>query len=106
MPVKVFGPNDVRPLQLPGRELRRLAAPENAGTTLLLLNDMRVPPKVQVLPCHAHVKSEELIYVIDGVAEVWVDGETAVVRSGEVALFPVGSKHMVRNLQVTPLHAI
>ena len=49
--------------------------------------------------------TEEILLILDGQGEAWVDGETAPFRKGDVVLFPANSKHMVRNTGSQPLVA-
>ena len=47
---------------------------------------------------HKHPKQEEVIYVIDGEIEQWVDHEKRILRSGESAFIPPDVVHASFNL--------
>jgi uncharacterized cupin superfamily protein len=58
---------------------------------------MRVLPGHTVQPAHCHPEGEELIYIISGEGQVYVDGTIKPLREGCAVLFEKGSIHMVRN---------
>ena len=45
---------------------------------------------------HHHRLSEEFYYLLEGEAEMEVDGERAAVRAGDAVLIPPGSWHQIR----------
>ena len=47
-------------------------------------------------PTHLHTV-EEVLAVLDGTAEVWLDGERATLVAGQSAVVPAGRKHGFRN---------
>ncbi len=53
----------------------------------------------QATVLHHHPYEEEAIYVVEGTANMQVDGEEVVVPEGGIARFPPGTKHDVRNLK-------
>jgi quercetin dioxygenase-like cupin family protein len=54
-------------------------------------------------PIHIHAV-EEVLEVIDGKAEISLNGETAIVTSNQSVLIPAGVKHGFRNLEKKILH--
>src|ERR1700722_14231939 len=54
-------------------------------------------------PIHIHAV-EEVLEVIDGKAEISLDGETAIVMTNQSVLSPAGVKHGFRNLEKKVLH--
>ena len=52
---------------------------------------------------HAHRDIEEIILILDGEGEAWVDGDRAFFRKGDAVLFPANSRHQVRNTGESPL---
>jgi mannose-6-phosphate isomerase-like protein (cupin superfamily) len=54
-------------------------------------------------PIHIHAV-EEVLEVIDGRAEISLNGETAIVSANQSVLIPAGMKHGFRNLEKTILH--
>lgn len=49
------------------------------------------------VPYHYHQKRESLIIVIDGEAMETVEGETFLIKAGDVLFIPAGEKHMTVN---------
>jgi mannose-6-phosphate isomerase-like protein (cupin superfamily) len=97
MPVKVVNQDDVRPLNLPGRSLQWIVTPETMGAKHLSIAIMKVPGQSVVRPLHAHRGIEEVILILQGEGEAWVDGEKAFFAKGDAVLFPADSRHQVRN---------
>ena len=54
-------------------------------------------------PIHLHAV-EEVLEVIDGRAEISLDGDTAIVEANQSVLIPAGIKHGFRNLDKKILH--
>jgi mannose-6-phosphate isomerase-like protein (cupin superfamily) len=54
-------------------------------------------------PIHLHAV-EEVLEVIDGRAEISLDGDTAIVEANQSVLIPAGVKHGFRNLEKKILH--
>ena len=48
---------------------------------------------------HSHPKEEEAIYVLQGVANMNIDGREVVVPAGAIVKFPNNVPHDVRNLR-------
>ncbi len=48
-------------------------------------------------PFHTHPNREEIIYVISGQAEQWVEDEYRILKAGEMALIPKGVAHGTYN---------
>ena len=47
---------------------------------------------------HQHPKEEEAIYVLEGIANMSIDGQEVVVPAGSIVKFPNAVMHDVRNL--------
>lgn len=54
-------------------------------------------------PIHIHA-TEEVLEVIDGRAEIYLNGETAVVGANQSVLIPAGMKHGFKNVEKGILH--
>ncbi|MCB1225335.1 MAG: cupin domain-containing protein [Verrucomicrobiales bacterium] len=54
-------------------------------------------------PFHYHPHREEIIYVIYGRAEQWVDGKKQILSAGEMAHIPPGVVHATYNPHAEPL---
>ena len=52
---------------------------------------------------HYHPSREEIIYVVDGVAEQWVDREKRRLKAGDIAFIPKGVVHAIHNPTKNPL---
>ncbi len=50
---------------------------------------------------HVHPKEEEAIFVLEGAANMSIDGEEVVVPAGSIVKFPSNVSHDVRNLGST-----
>ena len=53
----------------------------------------------QATVMHKHPLEEEFIYVVEGTANMNIEGEEVTLNAGEVAKFPKNVMHDVRNLQ-------
>jgi quercetin dioxygenase-like cupin family protein len=54
-------------------------------------------------PTHLHTV-EEVLTVLDGEAEVWLDGGRATLSAGQSVVVPAGRKHGFQNTGLTTLH--
>jgi quercetin dioxygenase-like cupin family protein len=54
-------------------------------------------------PTHLHAV-EEVLTVLDGQAEIWIDNERATLTAGQSAIVPAGRKHGFRNTGDATLH--
>jgi quercetin dioxygenase-like cupin family protein len=52
---------------------------------------------------HYHPAREEIIYIVDGVAEQWVDREKQTLRIGECAFIPKNVVHAIYNSSRKPM---
>jgi quercetin dioxygenase-like cupin family protein len=52
---------------------------------------------------HYHPAREEIIYVVDGVAEQWVDREKRTLKAGECAFIPAKVVHAIHNVSKAPM---
>ncbi|MEG0494464.1 MAG: cupin domain-containing protein [Clostridia bacterium] len=98
MAVQLVRYEDVEVIRLPGRDLRWLADAHTLGTQQISFAVMHCPANSVVKPLHSHKEVEEVLLVLAGKGEVWVDGETAIFQQGDAVLLPAGSMHQVRNV--------
>lgn len=89
--------DSIEPAHLPGRDLRWLVNRETMGTEGLGMAVMDCPAYNTVRPCHSHKDTEEVLFVLDGEGEVWIDGKVYPFKKGDAVLFPRNSKHQTRN---------
>lgn len=79
-----------------GRTNYWMARPEIADARDLQLC-RAVIPAGEGHPFHTHPELEEIIYVLEGAVEQWVETERRVLRPGEVAHIPRGMVHATYN---------
>jgi quercetin dioxygenase-like cupin family protein len=56
-------------------------------------------------PSHLHAV-EEILTVLHGEAEIWIEGELRHSRAGESVVVPAGRKHGFRNVGTETLHVL
>lgn len=100
--MKVVDHRDV-PLERwrPGVETRMLASASN-GAAQLCIFEQWVEPGIGA-PTHAH-PVEEVLTVLEGEAEMWLDERRTVVLAGQSLIVPAGRKHGFRNAGTATLH--
>jgi mannose-6-phosphate isomerase-like protein (cupin superfamily) len=54
-------------------------------------------------PTHLHAV-EEVLTVLDGTAEIWLDDERGTLTTGQSIVVPAGQRHGFRNVGQTTLH--
>ncbi|MCA9593296.1 MAG: cupin domain-containing protein [Myxococcales bacterium] len=69
-----------------GRAIGRAAGLERIGLHL-----ERLAPGVRTSYPHAEEKEEELVYVLEGSVDAWIDGELHPMQAGDLAAFPAGT---------------
>ena len=79
-----------------GRTNYWLARPEIADARDLQLCRAVIPPG-EGHPFHTHPELEEIIYVLEGEVEQWVEREVRVLHLGEVAHIPRAMVHATYN---------
>ncbi|MDF2614190.1 MAG: cupin protein [Clostridia bacterium] len=97
MQIKIVNLEDIEKQELPGRTLQWITTPDTVGTKMMSGLFMTCAPHSVVRPVHAHDGIEETVFVLQGQGEVWVDGEYAIFKKGDLILFPANSKHQIRN---------
>ncbi len=95
--MKIIHETEVEEKKIPGRRIRWIADDTSMQPEFLSSCVIQVLPGEMVKPAHSHPEGEELIYIISGKGEAWVDGEIEPMRSGTAVLFEQGKPHMVRN---------
>lgn len=79
-----------------------LCRPDIVAADKLLLVRANMDP-MHCHPFHSHPHREEIIYVIYGRAEQWVEKEHRILRAGEMAHIPAGTIHATYNPHAEPL---
>jgi len=96
MPYKV-NISDVEPLKLEGRDLSWIVTEDTVGAKQMAIAVMHCHPNAIVKPLHAHKGIEEVIYIMEGQGQCWIDDELVEFKKGDAVFFPADSKHQVRN---------
>ena len=92
-----INPKEVEPLNLEGRDLSWIITEETVGAKQLSIAVMHCFPHAVVKPLHSHTDIEEVIYILEGQGETWIDGEMVDFKKGDAVFFPANSKHQVHN---------
>ena len=106
MPIRIASLANVEPTHLPGRDLVWLITPESLGVQGLSACILTCLPNAVAKPLHAHRNIEEVIYIVSGEGETWVEGERATFKQGDAVLFPANAPHQIRNTGAENLVAV
>lgn len=87
----------ISPKKLEGRDLYWIATPETIGAEKISFAIMHCHPHAVVRPMHTHKDIEEILMVLQGEGEAWIDGKLSAFRKGDAVLLPINSRHQVRN---------
>ena len=82
--------------ELPWGMFEWLARPDIVPAEKLLLVRVQMPPG-QAHEFHRHPEQEELIYIIEGRAEQWVDRRRRILAPGDTAHIPTDVVHGTYN---------
>ena len=82
--------------ELPWGPHEWLARPGLTDSEELLLVRVRMPPG-KAHKFHCHPEFEEIIYVVSGQAEQWVDREHRILTAGQTAHIPKDVVHATHN---------
>jgi mannose-6-phosphate isomerase-like protein (cupin superfamily) len=85
----------------PGVETRMLVSASNGAMKLCVFEQWIAPGNGA--PTHAH-PVEEVLTVLEGEAEMWMDDQRLSVSAGQSLVVPAGRKHGFRNSGITTLH--
>lgn len=83
--------------QLPGKTHYWYSRPGMVRNTELLFVRAHLPPG-QAHRFHFHPKMEEILYVLSGSAEQWVEREKRIMRPGDSLYLPAGVIHGTYNV--------
>jgi len=79
-----------------GSTIRELLAHRNSSIRRQSLAEARLDVGAATTP-HHHAVTEEIYYILDGTAEMTLDGETRTVGPGDAIAIPPGGRHTIRN---------
>jgi mannose-6-phosphate isomerase-like protein (cupin superfamily) len=85
----------------PGVETRMLVSARNGAAQLCMFEQWVAPGNGA--PAHSH-PVEEVLTVRAGEAEMWIDQERVVVKTGQSLIVPAGRQHGFRNSGNVTLH--
>jgi len=88
--------DDIEVEELPWGPHDWLCRPSMVAAEQLLLVRVHMPPG-KAHQFHYHPAMEEIIYVLEGQAEQWVQQEQRVLAAGEMAHIPLGLVHGTYN---------
>jgi quercetin dioxygenase-like cupin family protein len=90
----------------PGKRGILHAAASVGSTTKLIVNESWNDPGVGA-PTHMHPDGlEEIIMVLEGTAEFWVDGTHETLEAGDLIVLPPYSHHGFKNIGEDTLHVL
>jgi quercetin dioxygenase-like cupin family protein len=88
--------------QLPGKTHYWHCKPGMVADTNLLFVRAQLPPG-EAHPFHYHPHMEEILYILSGTAEQWIQREKRIMRPGDSIYLPVGMVHGTYNAGPDPL---
>jgi quercetin dioxygenase-like cupin family protein len=88
--------------RLPGKTHFWQCRPGMVRDTDLMFVRAQLPPG-QAHPFHFHPAMEEILYILSGTAEQWVERETRVMQPGDALYLPAGVIHGTYNTGVALL---
>lgn len=90
--------NDVDAVSLPGRDHKMVVGPtpEMLGCRKMCGGVADFPPESHA-PAHSHDEAEEVIYVLSGEGEIFMDGNPEPLRPGQFVYIPPKTEHSIKN---------
>jgi quercetin dioxygenase-like cupin family protein len=105
MPRRFVTAKEMKVEQSPWGPLDWLCRPDLVEAELLQLVRVHVPPG-QAHQFHRHPEMEEIIYVLEGTCEQWVDREMRILEPGDTAHIPMNMVHGSYNVGPSTLHLL
>ena len=100
--MQVIDPRDTAPEQWrPGAETRMRVSALNGAAQLCIFEQWLAPGAGA--PTHSH-PVEEVLTVLEGEAEMWLDDAHTIVAAGQSLIVPAHRNHGFRNSGTTTLH--
>jgi mannose-6-phosphate isomerase-like protein (cupin superfamily) len=85
-----------------GSEIRELLAHRNSSIRKQSLAEARVQSGARTVP-HYHRQTEEIYYILRGLGQMTIDGESRSVAPGDAIAIPPGAVHTILNSGTEPL---
>ena len=101
-PVRFVTSADARVHDAPWGKHWWLSEPGLTGSASLTMIRVKMPPGTGH-QFHYHPECDEIVYVVEGVAEQWVDRASRRLRTGDLAYIPKGMVHATHNTTKRPL---
>jgi quercetin dioxygenase-like cupin family protein len=100
--MQINDPSD-RPIEewRAGVKTRMLISAQNGATQLCMFEQWVAPG--QGAPTHSH-PVEEVLTVLSGEAQIWLDREKMIVKAGQSLIVPAGRRHGFRSSGTETLH--
>ncbi|WP_405603218.1 cupin domain-containing protein [Streptomyces sp. NBC_01410] len=89
--------SETQPNRRRGGDLRAMLTPTAVGATSGFMGLAIVQPGERIGE-HYHPYSEEFVYVVSGLLEVDLDGETHAMRPDQGLMIPLNMRHRFRNV--------
>ena len=83
--------------QLPGKTHFWHCKPGMVADTNLMFVRAQLPPG-EAHRFHYHPKMEEILYILSGVAEQWIEKEKRIMKAGDSIYLPAGMVHGTYNV--------
>ena len=103
MKIKKASRKDVKVLSLLGRDAWILVSKDSLDAKTISFIEVHIKPGEYTNPPHLHTDFEEVIYIKEGIAEIWLEGDFARVEKGDAVLIPIDAKHAVKNIGASAL---
>lgn len=84
--------HEIEPQRLPFASLQWISQPSTTGTKQLTVIDV-VLNQGEGHGFHKHSTQEEVVYVVSGAIEQWIDSERRTLKPGDAAFIPAGVVH-------------
>jgi quercetin dioxygenase-like cupin family protein len=98
-------PADAKVEELPWGSLDWMCRPDMVAAEQLQLVHVRIPPG-QGHAFHRHPEMEEIIYVLEGACEQWVEREKRILGPGDVVHIPINTVHCSYNVGDSTLRVL
>lgn len=82
--------------RLPGKTHFWHCKPGMVADTNLMFVRAQLPPG-EAHRFHYHPNMEEILYILSGTAEQWIEGEKRIMKAGDAIYLPVGMVHGTYN---------
>ncbi len=96
LPWRIVPFNETEVEQLPGKTHFWHCKPGMVADTNLMFVRAQLPPG-EAHPFHHHPNMEEILYILSGTAEQWIEAEKRTMRAGDSIYLPAGMIHGTYN---------